>query len=314
MDKVRLQARRPRLLAATLLSAALLSACGGGGGDNASSSPAPAPAVVVEKPATRAEAARFLTQATFGPTEADITRVMAIGYAAWIDEQLALPRSTTHLATFDATDTALKASGSAAGADQVLETFWQQAVASPDQLRQRMAYALQQIFVISLADANVANSPRAVAAWMDLLATEGLGNYRTVLEQVSRHPMMGLYLTHLKNQKADTKTGRVPDENYAREVMQLFSIGLVELNEDGTAKTVNGADADTYTPADISGLAKVFTGWSWACPEWPDNNCFFNGSANGLSDPDRAFKPMQGYPQYHSTEAKTFLNTTIAAQ
>lgn len=300
------------------MAATLLAACGGGGGGDAGGGDGPsvqAPtAVVVEKPASRDEAARFLTQASFGPVEADIDRVLAVGYAAWIDEQLALP-AVSHRATFDATDAVLKAANSAAGTDQVLETFWQQALSGRDQLRQRVGYALQQIFVISMADSNVGDNPRAVAAWMDLLATDGLGNYRNLLEQVSRHPMMGLYLTHLKNQKADARTGRVPDENYAREVMQLFSIGLVELNDDGTAKAgTGGASIDTYGPADIAGLAKVFTGWSWACPEWPDNSCFFNGSANGNSDPDRAFKPMMGYPQYHSTEAKAFLGSSIATQ
>jgi uncharacterized protein (DUF1800 family) len=126
--------------------------------------------------------------------------------------------------------------------------------------------------------------------------------------------MMGVYLSHLRNQKADPRTGRVPDENYAREVLQLFSIGLVELNDDGSARTNAGNPIDTYTPADISGIARVFTGWSWACPDWPDNSCFSQGTANGNSDPDRAFKAMLGYQQYHSTEVKTFLGTTIAAQ
>jgi uncharacterized protein (DUF1800 family) len=147
-----------------------------------------------------------------------------------------------------------------------------------------------------------------------MLGDKGLVTYRDLLESVSRHPMMGVYLSHLRNQKADTRTGRVPDENYAREVVQLFSIGLVELNEDGSARTAGGNTVDTYSPADISGLARVFTGWSWACPEWPDNSCFSAGSANGLSDPDRTFKPMQGYPQYHSTEEKRFLGVTIPVQ
>ncbi len=308
-------ARRWRSRLAAGLAAALLAACGGGGGGGGDSPSVQTPnSVVTEKPASRDEAARFLTQATFGPVDTDIDRVLAVGYAAWIDEQLALPVAS-HRATFEAADVVLKAAGSSAGADQVLDTFWQQAVSGPDQLRQRVAYALQQIFVISLADGNVAENPRAVAAWMDMLATDGLGNYRNLLEQVSRHPMMGLYLTHLKNQKADARTGRVPDENYAREVMQLFSIGLVELNDDGTAKTgTGGASIDTYGPADIAGLAKVFTGWSWACPDWPDNSCFYWGNVNGVSDPDAGFKPMLGYPQYHSTEAKAFLGSTIAAQ
>jgi uncharacterized protein (DUF1800 family) len=309
-----------RRLACALMLTALLAACGGGGGggDSAPVAPAPPPAPVVEKPATRAEAARFLTQATFGPTDADIDRVMAVGYAAWIDEQFALP-TALHRTHLEARDAEIKAANptsttAAAGQDQVFETFWKQALTGPDQLRQRTVFALSQIFVISMVDDGVANNPRAVAAWLDMLGDKGLGTYRDLLENVSRHPMMGTYLSHLRNQKANTSTGRVPDENYAREVMQLFSIGLVELNEDGSARTTAGNPLDTYTPADISGLAKVFTGWSWACPDWPDNNCFSSGSNNGISDPDRTFKPMLGYGQYHSTEEKRFLSATIAPQ
>ena len=306
---------RTRHALAALLSAVFLAACGGGGGggDPGSDGSNPPP-VVVEKPATRQEAARFLAQATFGPTDADIDRVMAIGYGPWIDEQFALAATTgAHRAHWQTRDAEIKAANVAnsAGQDQVFESFWKQAVTAPDQLRQRMAWALSQIFVISMVDSTVADNTRAVAAWLDLLHEQGFGNYRTLIESVSRHPMMGVYLSHLRNQKADPRTGRVPDENYSREVMQLFSIGLVELNEDGTPKA--GAP-ETYTPADITGLAKVFTGWSWACPDWPDNSCFFGGSANGNSDPDRSFKPMLGYAQYHALEAKTFLGVTIPAQ
>ncbi len=307
-----------RRLACALMLTALLAACGGGGGGDSAPAPvapAPPPAPVVEKPATRAEAARFLTQATFGPTDAEVDRVMAVGYAAWIDEQFALPALShrTHLEVRDAEIRAANANNSA-GQEQVFETFWKQALTGPDQLRQRSVYALSQVFVISMVDSGVADNPRAVAAWLDMLGDKGLGNYRDLLENVSRHPMMGVYLSHLRNQKADSRTGRVPDENYSREVMQLFSIGLIELNDDGSARTTGGNPVDTYTPADISGLAKVFTGWSWACPDWPDNNCFFSGSNNGSSDPDRSFKPMLGYAQYHSTEEKRFLSATIAAQ
>ena len=300
---------------AALLLSALLAACGGGSGDSPPpTAPAPPP-VVVEKPATRAEAARFLSQATFGPTDTDIDRVMAIGYAAWIDEQLALP-AVSQRTRFEARDAEIRAANasSSAGQDQVFEGFWQQALTGPDPLRQRMVFALSQIFVISMADDNVAANPRAVTAWLDMLGDQGLSTYRQLLESVSRHPMMGIYLSHLRNQKADTRSGRVPDENYAREVMQLFSIGLVELNEDGSARTSGGAAIATYAPADISGMARVFTGWSWACPDWPDNNCFSSGSNAGSSDPDRTFKSMLGYPQYHSTEEKRFLGTVIAAQ
>jgi uncharacterized protein (DUF1800 family) len=293
--------------------AVLLAACGGGGGGD--TSPPPTPVVTPAKPADRNEAARFLTQATFGPTDADVARLMSIGYAAWIDEQLALP-SASHRAHWEARDAELRAASppSQAGEAQVYESFWKQAVNAPDQLRQRATYALSQIFVVSMADSGVANNPRAVAAWMDMLGQQGLGRYRDLLEAVARHPMMGVYLSHLRNQRADTRTGRVPDENFAREVMQLFSIGLVELNEDGSARTVGGQPVNTYTPADIAGLARVFTGWSWSCPHWPDNSCFLTGSANGDSDPDRSFKPMLGYPQYHSAEEKSFLGVTIAPQ
>ena len=291
----------------------VLAACGGGGSETPAA-PEPPP-VVVERPATRAEASRFLTQATFGPTDTDTDRVMAIGYAAWIDEQLALP-ALSHRSHVEARDLEIKAANasSSAGQDQVFETFWKQALTGPDQLRQRAVFALSQIFVISMVEDNVANNPRAVAAWLDMLGAEGLGTYRVLLETVSRHPMMGTYLSHLRNQKADTRSGRVPDENYAREVMQLFSIGLVELNEDGSARTVGSTSIDTYTPSDISGLARVFTGWSYACPDWPANNCFFSGSNNNSSDPDRSFKAMVGYPQYHSTEEKRFLSTVIPVQ
>ena len=304
-----------RRIACALMLSALLAACGGGGGGETSATAEPPVAPVVEKPATRNEAARFLTQATFGATDADIGRLLAVGYAAWIDEQFALP-SASHRAHVETRDAELKAASAtaSAGQDQVFESFWKQALSGPDQLRQRTVFALSQIFVLSMIDDNVGINPRAVGAWMDMLGDKGLGNYRDLLESVSRHPMMGTYLSHMRNQKADTRTGRVPDENYAREVMQLFSIGLVELNEDGSARTVGSNPIDTYTPADISGLARVFTGWSWACPDWPDNNCFFSGTNNGNSDPDRSFKTMLGYPQYHSTEEKRFLSATIAVQ
>jgi uncharacterized protein (DUF1800 family) len=307
---------------AILALSTLMAACGGGGGGEAPDAPpapvapAPPPAPVVEKPATRSEAARFLAQASFGATDASVDRLMSVGYAAWIDEQLAMPASAPHRRHWETRNAEIAAAtpGSTANQDQVFESFWKQAVTGEDQLRQRVAYALSQIFVISMADDTVGNNPRAVAAWLDMLGDQGLGSYRSLLETVSRHPMMGAYLTHLRNQKADLNSGRVPDENYAREVMQLFSIGLVELNDDGSARTSAGRPMDTYTPADISGMARVFTGWSWACPNWPDNGCFFNGSVSGSSDPDRTFKAMQGYPQYHSTEAKSFLGTTIPAQ
>ncbi|MBK7260376.1 MAG: DUF1800 family protein [Rubrivivax sp.] len=273
-------------------------------------------AAVLDKPASFDEAARFASQASFGLNDALLARLNQIGYSAWIDEQFALP-ATSHRLTWEAKDAAIRLADPNPNADdeQVLESFWQQAVTGPDQLRQRVAYALSQIFVISMVDGNVGNEPRAVAAWLDMLGDKGLGNYRQLLESVSLHPMMGLYLSHLRNQKANARTGRVPDENYGREVMQLFSIGLVQLNADGSPRLdANGRPIDSYGPADISGMARVFTGFSWACPAHPNNSCFYSGSSNNVSDPDRSFKPMLGYPQFHSTEEKHFLGVTIAPQ
>ncbi len=269
--------------------------------------PPPPPPVANDKPATRNEAARFLAQATFGPVDADIDRLMTIGYSAWIDEQFAKPRSGTHQAFFETLND---------GNDkEVGSAFWKNALTGQDQLRLRMAYALSQIFVISLEDGDVDNYDRAVAAWLDMLNTHSFGNYRDLLQSVSVNPMMGLYLTHIANQKADAATGRVPDENYAREVMQLFSIGLVHLNQDGTPSTGGGSVGETYTPADVSGLAKVFTGWSWACPVASDKGCFLRGkSSNGNREyADRDLRSMVPYDNYHSIEAKTFLDKTIAA-
>ncbi|MDH4172633.1 MAG: DUF1800 domain-containing protein, partial [Betaproteobacteria bacterium] len=124
------------------------------------------------------------------------------------------------------------------------------------------------------------------------------------------HPMMGLFLSHLRNQKESGS--RVPDQNYAREVMQLFSIGLHQLNADGSLLLVNGQPVETYGQADIVGLSRVFTGFSWAGPD--KQNGRFSGSSNPPPDPNRDVLPMQDYPQYHSVLVKNFLGTTIPAQ
>ncbi len=305
----------------------LLSACGGGNGGSggsasADSGNAKALGAVsiaeagVDRPATRYEAARFLTQATFGPNDFEIELLMKIGYGAWIDRQFTLS-ATSHRAWWEAANAAIQliTPTATAGQDQVWESFWNQAVNGPDQLRLRMAFALSQIFVVSAVDGTIAGQPRALAAWLDMLGDKSFGSYRDLLETVSLHPLMGIYLTHLKNQKPDPLTGRIPDQNYARESMQLLSLGLVKLNADGTpVLDANNRPIETYGPPDVAGLSNVFTGFSWACPAAPSsNNCFNNGSSGGVSDPDRYFKPMVAYPQFHSLDAKSFLGVTIPA-
>jgi uncharacterized protein (DUF1800 family) len=274
---------------------------GGGGGGGGGTGGANAP--------TATEAARFLAQASYGPSEASINALRATSIPAWIEAQFNLP-ATSHRSYMDARAGDLSASGNTLSQTQFRESYWAQALRGEDQLRQRAAFALSQIFVISYVDGTLSGQPRGVAAYYDMLAEKAFGNYRDLLESVSLHPMMGVYLTHLRNQKEDTNTGRVPDENYAREVMQLFSIGLYELNNDGTLR--NGTATETYTHDDIMGLAKVFTGFSWyAGPNAADrtDRRFFGSDAQ----PDRDWRPMQVYNKFHSASEKRFLGAVIPA-
>ncbi|HEX5006678.1 MAG TPA: DUF1800 family protein, partial [Hyphomonadaceae bacterium] len=289
-----------RLIAALLLG--LLAACGGGssggGGGNGGGGNGQGPSA----PPTPAEAARLLTQATFGPTDASIQQVQSQGINGWITAQLSMPLGTSHREYVDA---AIAANGGA-DAENFYETWWRQAISNQDQLRQRVAFAYSQIFVISLNDPNI--DVRGAASYYDMLERNAFGNFRTLLNDVTLHPMMGRYLTFLANQKEDDDGARTPDENYAREVMQLMTIGLVELNNDGTPRLDGGQTIPTYTTADIGGLAKVFTGLSWYNPS-PTNNTFFGGNEHD----DRSVTPMIFYPNFHSTSTKAFLGTTIAA-
>lgn len=251
------------------------------------------------------QSSRMLTQGTFGPTVAEIRRMETMGTAAWFNDQFAKPQ-TLHLAYMNRVQASL-AAGQRLDEDHFLESFWQQAIRGDDQLRQRVAFALSQIFVISFQNDTLASNPRGVAHYYDTLGAYAFGNYRDLLEAVTLHPMMGNYLSSLRNQK--TVGARVPDENYAREIMQLFSIGLRQLNQDGT-DTSSPATA-TYTNDDIKGLAKVFTGWSWAGSDKSAGRFFGNNSP--APDPNRDWLPMQNYPAYHETLAKDFLGVSIPA-
>ena len=321
----------PRHLSQALLvsglAASLLAGCGGGGGGGASgnnagstSSTASAegsvqlPSSVAAAPASDLEAHRFLTQATFGATAADIAKVRAIGYSQWIDEQLDGTRlASTHLA---AAESAGRILGSAQpGTAEVLYSWWTHAITDPAQLRQRVAFALSEIFVVSTIDGELGVYGQVVASYMDMLTERADGSYRDLLEAVALHPAMGDYLSHRANMREEPSIGRVPDENFAREIMQLFSIGLHELNDDGTPRLVDGKPVETYTSDDVKGLAKVFTGWSW---HWPANkagvlwwHCFW--WLDTCKDPSQLVKPMTAYPQEHSISQKRFLGVTIPA-
>ena len=257
---------------------------------------------------TSAEAGRFLTQATFGPTQADITALQASTFAAWLTSQTAAPVSTpTHRAWAEQRLVQLQAASSTAtlSSSQFYESFWVQAATSPDQLRQRVKYALSQIFVISLIDPGV--DVRGAASYYDMLGADAFGNFRTLMNDVTYHPMMGVYLTYMSNQKESGT--RTPDQNYARELMQLMSIGLFKLNTDGTRQLDStGNPIPTYSETDIQGLAKVFTGLGWYSPT-PTSTTYTGGN----KDPNASVTPMTVYNQFHSISQKDFLGVSIPA-
>ena len=233
---------------------------------------------------TYEEASRFLSQASFGPTEAMVADVRRQGLEDWFLSQVALPRRDM-LARFQA--------ASAFNRHMVYPLFWEGAVRGADQLRQRVAYALSQIVVISLGE--MGRWPDLFVVYAGHLEEQAFGNYGALLRQITYAPAMGLYLSHLGNEKADPDTGAAPDENYARELMQLFTIGVVPLTPGGEA-----LPGETYGPEDVEGLAAIMTGLSWSgLDRW-------RGGRMPEGDP-RRLRPMDAYPVAHEQRAKRFL-------
>jgi len=253
-----------------------------------------------------AEASRFLQQASFGATSAEIDALASSRYQNWLDAQFRTPQ-TLFLPEIEPEYAKLQ-KGKNLRQDQFFPLFWKSAATAPDQLRQRVAFALSEIFVISF-EGQLDVKIRGVSSYWDMLGRNAFGDFRTLIEEVARHPMMGIYLSHLKNQKEDPAKGRVPDENFAREVMQLFTIGLYELNPDGSLRLRDGQPIETYGMDDITGLAKVLTGFSYGGPGQSDRH--FNQQNE---EPRWDILPMKGYPKFHSTSEKHFLGVTIPAQ
>ena len=217
--------------------------------------------IPADAPASKSAAARFLTQATFGPTQTDITRLMAVGYSEWIDEQLGM-RATLGEPTVEAVVNARIAGAQNTGQTQRLNRWFWQAAYAPDQLRQRMAYALSQIFVVSDQSSMISGDVVPMTAYTDLLAQDAFAIYRTLLKDVTYNPTMGKYLNTFRNLKPSATTS--PDENYAREVMQLFSVGLIQLKMDHSPLLVDGLTVPTYDQSVITHTAKVFTGLTFS--------------------------------------------------
>ena len=287
----------PASLAAAA-AAALLAACGGGGGDSAAG-PDSDPQTNV--PTTEPEAARFLGQAGFAASAADLTNVKTAGVARWLEQQFDAPRTQSHYDWLVA-----KGKGAEANRyslDGVDATLWRKLIASPDQLRQRVVLALSEIFVVSMNGLPIAWPQFATAGYVDMLEERCFGTFRDLIEGVTLSPAMGVYLAMRGNRKEDAKTGRQPDENYAREVMQLFTIGLNQLNADGTPKMVNGKTVDTYTLQQITDLARVFTGWDFDID---------SADVNGL-DFSYMKRPMRQNASRFSTGEKKVLDAVVPA-
>lgn len=265
--------------------------------------PPPPPPAWTDDSANPNAAVRFLTQATFGVNSNDITAVQALGYAGWISNQMTLP--ATHALPIvqahpysDPTDLYQS--------PDWFNAWWQNSVTAPDQLRQRVAFALSEIFVVS-ENGTLQNHADALSSYYDIFADNAFGNFRTLLERVTLHPSMGLYLGMLGNNAGSIVTGLHADENYAREIQQLFSIGLNREWPDGSLiLNSQGNLIPTYSQNEIMGYASVFTGW----------NYYQTNQTNGLL-PSNWFpayngtNPMVLVPSHHELGPKLVLDNVV---
>jgi uncharacterized protein (DUF1800 family) len=298
----------PRLASALGLGT-LLTACGGGGG-SPSGPDAAASGYQYTSVSSDQEAARFLLQAQFAASDADIAAVKAMGYGPWLQAQVTAPLGQTGTAWLDSKGynviTPLSRSYFSNGvADNMI---WNQLMTSADAPRRRMALALSEIVVTSTTVMTGYWPGYVMAAYWDVLCANAFGNYRTLLEAITLNLAMGNYLNTRGNKKADGK-GSAPDENYAREVMQLFSIGLVLLNMDGTPKLdANGATIDTYSNADVTEVAKVFTGYDTDTSQNAPltANPVTGGGTDNVPTTTFARLPMVQKGNNHSPQASAF--------
>ena len=281
-----------------LASASLLEACGGGGGGGGGTASGGGTTTPSTPTTSQVDAARFLSQAGLAATDADIQYIVTHGKDAWINSQAVLTSSISRVnwlinagysnTTYMNVDTGMN------------NALWHHLIAESNQFVQRIALFWSEFFVVSVLGLPVAWRQFLAASYMDILEKNALGNFRNLLKAVTLSAGMGEYLNLAGSQKSNTATNRHPDENYAREVMQLFTIGLYKLNQDGTAVLDSGGQPiPTYTQTDVQGLAAAFTGWN------------FSGSNSTYA---YATAPMVMTESVHqSTTANAFLGTTIAA-
>ncbi|MEQ5789382.1 DUF1800 domain-containing protein [Erythrobacter sp. NFXS35] len=305
-------------------SAIALAACGGGEGNSgspATNSGAP-PISAARKPQSEAEAARFLLQASFAADAGAISALRSEGFEPWLDRQMRQPNDVSAKAYFegrgfDTVDANRFYNGTTTG-DWMI---WSQLLSGGNSLRKRFALALSEFFVVSLSDIDISWRGPAIGEYWDILNRNAFGSFRTLIEEISLNPAMGVFLNTRGNRRADPRTGRVPDENYGRELMQLFSIGLFELNPDGTPRTGGGQLIETYTNDDVTGIAEVFTGYDF---DYSQTTSFPDPGNPGrtVAGVDFARRPMTADPSkwsrprtegFHSLEEKRFLGLVIPA-
>lgn len=302
---------RTRLETHGIVSAsALLAACGSDGSSGSGSglvtvtNPTPAPTPTPSPTPTVAAltaqgASRFLAQATMGATRTSIDAVLNSGIAGWIDAQFALPRDTSHwdwLTAKGFNDAAVSANLN--GQNGYDASVWRQAIAGNDPLRQRVSLALLDFLVVGIGGLNMPWRAFSMAAYHDLLLDHAFGNYRNLLGAIALSPAMGSFLSSAGSRKADASSGAMPDENFARELMQLFTLGIHQLEQDGSVRTSNGVPLETYTLDDVTQLARVFTGL---------NTADFDNST-----PVRMRTPMRIYTTANETGSATFLGATVS--
>lgn len=303
MDPRTLSPRPVRLPDRLLVAAGVCLVASCGGGDDGA---APGAVPFAGDPA-QAEAVRFLTRASFGPSPASVAEYLALGPQAWLEQQLLLPGEpiVPELIALGCTNELL--SQVAPCPPEIVDDqralrnalWWERVTFGPDQLRQRVAFALSEVMVVSEKNAILFLKPTLVADYWDTLVEHAFSDFRTLLEEVTLHPAMGAYLSMAKNRKADPVLGTHPDENYAREVMQLFSIGLEQLGSDGTPLVDGfGQTLPTYDQDDIENVARVLTGWTYASIDAPSSSLdAFQATTPELGE-------MVAWPAFHDTGAK----------